>query len=123
VSYILSEVITWKYLGLFNYNFPSKRIRNIGKLGFKLEAAGKVRIFAMVDPFTQWLLKPLHKKLFSFLRRIPMDGTFNQLAPLLRIPTGVPLYSLDLSAATDRLPLSLQQAIIGHLFGRSYAYA
>lgn len=29
---------------------------NIGKLGFKLEAAGKVRVFAMVECWTQWLL-------------------------------------------------------------------
>jgi hypothetical protein len=25
----------------------------LGRLGFKEEAAGKVRVFAMVDPFTQ----------------------------------------------------------------------
>jgi hypothetical protein len=28
----------------------------VGKLGFKLEAAGKVRVFAMVECWTQWLL-------------------------------------------------------------------
>lgn len=54
----------------------------LGKLGTKVEAAGKIRVFAMVDPVTQWVLDPLHKGLFRVLGRIPMDGTFNQLKPL-----------------------------------------
>lgn len=78
----------------------------LGRLAIKEEAAGKVRLFAMVDPLTQWALKPLHKKLFSVLKRLPMDGTFNQLKPLFRVPFGsTSIYSFDLSAATDRLPL------------------
>jgi hypothetical protein len=34
---------------------------SLGRLGIKKEAAGKVRVFAMVDPFTNWLLRPLHR--------------------------------------------------------------
>jgi len=93
----------------------------MGKLGLKEEAAGKVRVFAMVDPLTQWLLAPVHKVLFSILRRIPMDGTFNQLKPLYRLikmaqRRGLPLYSLDLSAATDRLPVTIQAELLDYLF-------
>jgi len=45
-----------------NYNIPKpEKTLNIGKLGLLAEAAGKVRVFAMVDCFTQWALKPLHK--------------------------------------------------------------
>jgi len=58
----------------------------LGKLAVKGEAAGKVRVFAMVDPWTQWVLKPLHSNLFKVLAKLPMDGTFNQLNPLTRIP-------------------------------------
>jgi len=57
----------------------------LGKLGMKHEAAGKVRVFAMVDAWTNWLLKPLHHMLFDHLRRIPQDGTFDQLAPVRRL--------------------------------------
>jgi len=32
----------------------------IGKLSFKEEAAGKLRVFAMVDVITQSLFNPLH---------------------------------------------------------------
>lgn len=57
----------------------------LGKLGFKLESAGKVRVFAMVDCFTQWLLEPLHAAIFKLLRVIPQDGTFAQTKPLARL--------------------------------------
>lgn len=60
---------------------PSEEIC-LGRLGFKEEAAGKVRVFAMVDAWTQWSLSPLHDGIFSALRKLPMDGTFNQMAPL-----------------------------------------
>jgi len=102
-------------------------------LGIKKEAAGKVRVFAMVDPVTQWLLAPLHKLLFSILRKIPMDGTFNQLRPIRRLlkiteRQGLPLYSLDLSSATDRLPVAIQARLLDRLFeeypafGQKWAY-
>jgi hypothetical protein len=89
----------------------------IGKLSFKEEAAGKLRVFALVDNFTQWLLYPLHKLIFSILKRIPMDGTFNQLRPVHRLlRKGLKeFYSLDLSAATDRLPLSIQSELLNRL--------
>jgi len=43
-----------------------------------------------------------------------MDGTFNQLAPIKNLvgKKGLPLYSLDLSAATDRLPVDLQVLLL-----------
>jgi len=97
----------------------------LGKLGFKLEAAGKVRVFAMVDAWTQWVMAPLHDFVFDILSQLSFnDGTFNQLKPLSRLQvkfqgnlaTGFTFASMDLSAATDRLPLKLQKIIIKHLF-------
>ena len=89
----------------------------LGKLGTKEEAAGKVRVFAMVDAWTQWILYPMHKVIFTILENIQMDGTFDQTAPLAHIKPVRGLWSLDLSAATDRLPLSIQKDLLGHLFG------
>jgi hypothetical protein len=57
----------------------------VGRLGFKQEAAGKVRVFAMVDCWTQWLLQPLHLALFRILDTFPADGTHDQLAPIHRL--------------------------------------
>jgi hypothetical protein len=85
----------------------------LGKLGLKQEAAGKMRVFAMVDPITQWALLPIHRFIFDkILSKLPMDGTFHQTKPLERSRNWKELYSLDLSSATDRLPISLQANII-----------
>jgi hypothetical protein len=87
----------------------------LGRLAALEEPAGKVRVVAMVDIITQWLLHPLHEALFELLRMIPTDGTHDQLKPIYRLlerrPNG-PFYSFDLSAATDRIPLSLQKALL-----------
>lgn len=103
-------------------HFDNVFTRNqIGRIGLKDEPAGKVRIFALVDAFTQWALAPLHDRLFAILRKIPQDGTFDQLKPLDSIQKmglkGREIYSFDLSAATDRLPLTLQACIISSLIG------
>lgn len=86
----------------------------LGKLSIK-EEPGKLRIFAMVDSLTQWVLYPLHKALFAVLRLIPQDGTFDQLAPVkrlieqLRKDNKEGVWSFDLSSATDRIPVVLQE--------------
>jgi hypothetical protein len=90
----------------------SNGYRGLAKLGFKVEAAGKIRVFAMVDAFTQWVMKPLHDSIFDILKKLPTDGTFDQTRPVERL-RDLPIldrwfYSIDLSAATDRLPLKLQ---------------
>jgi hypothetical protein len=50
-----------------------------------------------------------------------MDGTFNQLKPLEAASSWPSAYSLDLTAATDRLPMDIQVALIGELFGQDLA--
>jgi hypothetical protein len=99
---------------------------SLGALRLKFEPAGKIRVFAMVDAWTQWIMKPLHLVLFNILKRWRTDGTFNQIAPINRLisefgnPTAfvknTTFYSLDLSAATDRLPIRLQQTIVGLIY-------
>jgi len=101
-------------------------IISLGKLGMKDEPAGKIRVFAMVDPWTQWVLRPLHLLLFDLLRRIPTDATFDQVGVLERVQERVmkagyrvaKAYSFDLSAATDRLPVRLQEKILEPLLGK-----
>jgi len=99
----------------------------IGQLALKTEAAGKVRVFAMVDVWTQSVLKPLHDSISSILKSLPNDGTFNQRAAVTRCfskaeSAGLS-YGYDLSAATDRLPIVLQVAVLSPLFGREVAEA
>lgn len=93
----------------------------LGKLSFKEEAAGKLRVFAMVDVITQSLFGPLHNWLFSLFKQIPNDCTHDQ-SKGFRYAQELSLkyncsFGFDLSAATDRLPISSQKAILNSLFG------
>lgn len=108
---------------LVPWGLPDMDSPLLGKLAFLDEPAGKVRVVAMVDIITQTLFKPLHDWLFSLLRRIPQDGTFDQWAPVqVLLDKGVKdVFSYDLSAATDRLPLPLQETLIGWLIGEESA--
>jgi hypothetical protein len=102
---------------------PPRKHKFVGKLGLKQEAAGKMRVFAMVDPWTQWVCKPYHSALFRILRRHRMDGTFDQLRPLDYVPWGKSIFSMDLSSATDRLPLSIQIKLFQEIFDLTPATA
>jgi hypothetical protein len=107
------------------YEDPSKYNNDLylGRLAIKEEAAGKMRVFAITDLVTQTILRPLHNALFSVLRTVPMDGTFDQKRPLNRLLERKRLgllkgdfYSYDLSSATDRLPIQLQKDILSNIF-------
>jgi len=97
----------------------------LGRLAEKLEAAGKVRVFAICDIWTQSALRPFHDYIFQILKNIPQDGTFNQYSPIRRLlDQGFQdIYSYDLSAATDRLPVLLQRDIISLWIDSTFADA
>lgn len=78
----------------------------------------KIRIIAILDYFSQTVLKPLHHSLFGILKRIPQDFTFDQdrfRDFIGSIEEGTTFYSYDLSAATDRMPLSLILEVLSPL--------
>lgn len=94
----------------------------LSQFAIKEEAAGKARLFALIDSITQSILAPLHDYLFKVLEAIPNDGTFNQDESVIRSmakaqSTGQ-AFSFDLTAATDRLPAALTAAILESLTGR-----
>jgi hypothetical protein len=99
-----------------------KRASGIGGLSVKSEPAGKERVFALVDVWTQTALKPIHDMLFAFLRSLPNDGTFDQHASEMRARSKAQKAGFskgfDLTAATDRVPLYLQISILNFLVPR-----
>jgi len=103
-------------------NYPT-----LGQLSTKEEAAGKIRVFAMVDVWTQSALKPLHEMLFKFLKSLPNDGTFNQGLSVQRCMEKAKVsgksFGYDLSAATDRLPIKLQTSLLSSLIGEEASVA
>lgn len=93
----------------------------LGKLAVKDEPCGKKRLFAISDYWTQSICKPLHEYLMRVLRKLPMDGTWDQgrAAERVRIWSGQgkKLYCFDLSAATDRFPRLFTVLVLGCLIG------
>jgi hypothetical protein len=76
-----------------------------GKIVGIPEPAGKMRIIALVDGWTQSVFSPLHDVLFDILRTLPNDGTFDQDASFARVQRksleSEGIYCADLSAATS----------------------
>jgi hypothetical protein len=54
----------------------------LGKLAVIKEGAGKNRIVALTDYWTQAICLPLHNAIFKILKTIKQDGTFDQHAPV-----------------------------------------
>lgn len=112
---------------LCRFEFPY--MPSLGKLAYKQEPAGKLRVFAMLDPISQWILRPLHNGIFDMLRSIRQDATFDQrgavksFVSLLNAKHIRMVYSFDLTAATDRLPVSLQSILISYFIGDNVALA
>lgn len=100
----------------------------LGRLSL-VEEPGKMRVVAMVDCLTQWFLYPLHRFIFDkLLRVIPQDGTFDQLEPVKRLIKVMSernlfeCFSYDLSAATDRLPVIIQEFLLAAFTSKEFAH-
>lgn len=91
------------------------------KLGFIQDKGGKTRVVAIVDVLTQSALEPVHKFLMDVVRCIPRDCTFDQDKGRRVIEeisaTGVPMWSFDLSNATDRLPRAFAVQVLEPILG------
>lgn len=114
----------WFYLNSFSNSFvrdkglPNPLSPMLGRLAYK-EEPGKVRVFAMSDIWTQWILKSLHDFIFDILSKLKEDGTFNQDEAVRHLQSMMKdcrfAFSFDLSAATDRLPLEIQKLILNFI--------
>ena len=83
-----------------------------GRLGFAAEPAGKTRVFAIGDYWSQTSLKVIQDSLYNTLKAISTDSTANQdkgFKSLLMESAGKPTYCFDLSAASDRIPAEMQK--------------
>lgn len=87
------------------------------------DSEGKTRVVALMDYWSQSVLRPLHDFLFRVLKTIPQDVTFDQGSFKEKMKEWPPgrYYSIDLTAATDRFPIRLLQILLEEIFGRDYA--
>jgi len=93
------------------------------RLSLIKDKEAKMRIVAILDYWTQTCFEPLHKSQFRLLRSLKPDCTFNQGSFRAKLPRSGPYHSLDLSQATDRLPVSLQEEVLAALTSKEYAAA
>jgi len=111
------------FIEIWNKMFPSRDRGLFKKLSYFSDKEGKTRVIAILDYWSQTSLKPLHTYINSVLRRITSDCTYNQNHFLKCLPTSGPYYSLDLTAATDRMPIILQNKILASIVGEDKADA
>lgn len=99
---------------------PFGDVPPLGRVLCLQEAAGKNRIIAINDFFTQQVMKPLHLWLFEICKCFPQDSTFDQegaLARFVQRTDMVKFFSYDLSSATDLIPLGIYRSILVPLVG------
>lgn len=101
-----------------------KKKLKLRKLSVKEDRESKMRVFAILDWWSQSALKGLHHSLYKLLRKLPTDCTFDQgkhLFKMASLKTNSKFYSFDLSNATDRFPLVLQKRLLVKLAGQEAA--
>lgn len=87
----------------------------IGNVYCRVQKDGKHRFFYSPSQWQQFLLGPWAKTLYSALKRIPQDCTFDQEKGVVKVVSWLKegkRYSFDLSSATDRFPLSLTREVL-----------
>jgi hypothetical protein len=91
----------------------------LGRLHPIYEPAGKIRVVAIVDYWTNCVLKPLHDWMFDILKVIPTDATFDQEGALKRFSAKgfTTCWSIDLTAATDTIPMKLYLSLLTPILG------
>jgi hypothetical protein len=99
-----------------------------GKVTPILEKAGKVRLVASPDYFSQATMRPLHSWLMRVLSQFPADCTYDQRSAVGKIQTwqkepGRSIYSFDQSSCTDLFPIDCQLILLEQRFGKPFASA
>lgn len=97
-----------------------------GRISLASEVAGKTRLFAICNFWVQSLLKPLHDQLMEVLKLFESDGTFSQIEQFNRLcikSKNKKTFCFDLSKATDRFPIILQQAVLEVIVNERFAKA
>nr|WEA82906.1 RNA-dependent RNA polymerase [Armillaria borealis mitovirus 1] len=102
----------------WNWLFPTKS-KTIRKIAYFSDKEAKTRVIAILDYWSQSALRPLHIYVNKVLRHIGPDMTFDQngFTNNTRAPQqGHCYHSIDLTAATDRMPIALQKRVVELLF-------
>lgn len=122
VSLFKDPTIILKWEDVSKYIIPNLLV---GKLSIKHEPAGKIRVFAISDYWTQWICKDLNDSIFEILREHPCDATFDQIGKVEKFSKENYRYlaSFDLKSATDLIPVELYVKVLSFSLGKDLAQA
>jgi hypothetical protein len=88
------------------------------KLVLLPDKAGKTRVIAIGDWWSNVALSSLHDNFLAALKNLPSDVTFRQdKIPTLIKSMGPSLYSADMTAFTDVFPIELEEHIVSTAYG------
>jgi hypothetical protein len=120
---MLNYLVFIPYIRRYLEKHLGKTRMSLRRLSVIRDKEGKNREIAIMDYYSQQALRPLHNYLFKLLSRIPQDCTFDHGRGILELkPTlGSSFHSIDLSSATDRFPIELQQHLLTAMFGKEYS--
>jgi len=100
-----------------NLKSPKTLFRRLSALA---DYEGKTRIIAIADYKTQTVLRPIHDRLMTMLKRMSMDLTYHhdniakEVSKYWIKKDGLPT-SIDLTAATDRFPMEIICTVVGRI--------
>jgi hypothetical protein len=89
----------------------------VRKITVVADKEGKNRVIAILDYWSQLVLKPLHQQLMLKVGGLKQDGTYDQVGVVHKLRKGDMYYSMDLTSATDRLPRKLQERLLSKILG------
>lgn len=124
INYVNNRPYHWTIKKLFHVTQQPSGY-GLAKMAYLAEKAGKTRLVYILNWWMQSLLHPLHSSMMEWLRKQPQDGTFDQTSAVNRLVEWTkgskPIYSFDLTAATDRWPKSHQRVVIARFAGEEWA--
>jgi len=100
-----------------------RRNKPYRKLSTFADSEGKTRVVAIGDYWSQTVLRPLHDMTYRLLRTISSDQTFNQSQGIGSSLLGKVCFCFDLTAFTDRFPITLVKVLLSELVDNAYAEA
>jgi len=112
-DYVKRFDLFYKVSFKLNHILPQTEKTGCGQLAIVKDPELKRRVIAMVDYYSQFILRPVHEGLLGLLRdNLPCDRTFTQDPHNKWEANSEKFWSLDLSAATDRFPIKLQKRLL-----------
>lgn len=117
-----------KLLDESSFEIFNRDIKDTGKLPARLhflsEGGGKTRTICIPDVWSQISLKPIHDFLMKWLKELPNDGTSSHNLTAIKLKEWTrdrEVVCTDLTTATDRIPVDLQERVLSYPLGISLA--